>query len=40
MGEEVLDHSGLDYYDPSMTASAAPAPKPAAKKGKKVAAGR
>ena len=40
MGEEVLDHSGLDYYDPSKTASAAPAPKPAAKKGKKVAAGR
>jgi myo-inositol-1-phosphate synthase len=40
MGEEVLDHSGLDYYDPSMTASAAPAPKPAAKKGKKTLAGR
>ena len=35
MGEEVLDHSGLDYYDPSKTASAAPAPRPAAKKGKK-----
>ena len=32
MGEEVLDHSGLDYYDPAKTASAAPAPKPAAKK--------
>jgi len=28
-GEEVLDHSGLDYYDPTKTASAAPAPKPA-----------
>jgi myo-inositol-1-phosphate synthase len=40
MGEEVLDHSGLDYYDPSMTASAAPAPKPAPKKGKKALAGR
>jgi myo-inositol-1-phosphate synthase len=32
MGEEVLDHSGLDYYDPAKTASSAPAPKPAAKK--------
>ncbi|OGS36425.1 MAG: inositol-3-phosphate synthase [Elusimicrobia bacterium RIFOXYD12_FULL_66_9] len=32
MGEEVLDHSGLDYYDPAKTASAAPAPKPASKK--------
>jgi myo-inositol-1-phosphate synthase len=40
MGEEVLDHSGLDYYDPAMTASAAPAPKPAPKKGKKALAGR
>jgi len=40
MGEEVLDHSGLDYYDPSKTASAAPAPKPVAKKGKKALAGR
>ncbi len=40
MGEEVLDHSGLDYYDPEMTASSAPAPKPAAKKGKKAVAGR
>ena len=40
MGEEVLDHSGLDYYDASKTASAAPAPKPATKKSKKVAAGR
>ncbi|MDX6770438.1 MAG: inositol-3-phosphate synthase [Elusimicrobiota bacterium] len=40
MGEEVLDHSGLDYYDPAMTASAAPAPKPVAKKGKKALAGR
>jgi len=38
MGEEVLDHSGLDYYDPSKTASAAPAPKPVAKKGKKALA--
>ena len=40
MGEEVLDHSGLDYYDPSKTASAAPAPKPAPKKAKKALAGR
>ena len=33
MGEEVLDHSGLDYYDPARgAASPAPAPKPAAKK--------
>jgi len=40
MGEEVLDHSGLDYYDPSKTASAAPAPKPAPKKGKLAKAGR
>ncbi len=33
MGEEVLDHSGLDYYDAEKgSASAAPAPKPAAKK--------
>jgi myo-inositol-1-phosphate synthase len=30
MGEEVLDHSGLDYYDAERgTAAAAPAPKPA-----------
>ncbi|MFH1618570.1 MAG: inositol-3-phosphate synthase [bacterium] len=29
MGEEVLDHSGLDYYDPTMvTPVPAPAPKP------------
>jgi myo-inositol-1-phosphate synthase len=40
MGEEVLDHSGLDYYDPSKTASAAPAPKPALKKAKLIKAGR
>ena len=40
MNEEVLDHSGLDYYDPEMTASAAPAPKPVAKKSKKSLAGR
>ncbi|MDP3542098.1 MAG: inositol-3-phosphate synthase [Elusimicrobiota bacterium] len=40
MGEEVLDHSGLDYYDPTKTASAAPAPKPAPKKAKKALAGR
>ena len=33
MGEEVLDHSGLDYYDAEKgAASAAPAPRPAAKK--------
>ena len=33
MGEEVLDHSGLDYYDAEKgAASSAPAPKPAAKK--------
>ncbi|OGR90797.1 MAG: inositol-3-phosphate synthase [Elusimicrobia bacterium RBG_16_66_12] len=33
MGEEVLDHSGLDYYDPAKgAASPAAAPKPAAKK--------
>jgi len=33
MGEEVLDHSGLDYYDPERGAAApAPAPKPAARK--------
>ncbi|HAZ09342.1 MAG TPA: inositol-3-phosphate synthase [Elusimicrobia bacterium] len=33
MGEEVLDHSGLDYYDPTRgAASPAPVPKPAAKK--------
>jgi myo-inositol-1-phosphate synthase len=33
MGEEVLDHSGLDYYDAEKGAvSSAPAPKPAAKK--------
>jgi myo-inositol-1-phosphate synthase len=33
MGEEVLDHSGLDYYDAEKGAVApAPAPKPAAKK--------
>ncbi len=38
MGEEVLDHSGLDYYDPSKTASAAPAPKPAPKKARKALA--
>jgi myo-inositol-1-phosphate synthase len=30
MGEEVLDHSGLDYYDPERgTAAQAPPPKPA-----------
>jgi len=29
MGEEVIDHSGLDYYDPTMTTPVpAPAPKP------------
>jgi myo-inositol-1-phosphate synthase len=33
MGEEVLDHSGLDYYDAEKgAASSAPAPKPAPKK--------
>ena len=33
MGEEVLDHSGLDYYDADKGAvSSAPAPKPAPKK--------
>ena len=33
MGEEVLDHSGLDYYDAEKgTATPAPAPKAAAKK--------
>lgn len=33
MGEEVLDHSGLDYYDAEKgSASSAPAPKPAPKK--------
>jgi myo-inositol-1-phosphate synthase len=33
MGEEVLDHSGLDYYDAEKgAASSAPAPKPVAKK--------
>jgi myo-inositol-1-phosphate synthase len=33
MGEEVLDHSGLDYYDAEKGAvSSAPAPKPAPKK--------
>jgi myo-inositol-1-phosphate synthase len=33
MGEEVLDHSGLDYYDAEKgAASSAPAPKPAVKK--------
>jgi hypothetical protein len=33
MGEDVLDHSGLDYYDAEKgAASSAPAPKPAAKK--------
>ncbi|MDE2142332.1 MAG: inositol-3-phosphate synthase [Elusimicrobia bacterium] len=33
MGEEVLDHSGLDYYDADKgTAAPAPAPKPSAKK--------
>jgi myo-inositol-1-phosphate synthase len=37
MGEEVLDHSGLDYYDAEMgTPAPAPAPKPA--KGKKTLA--
>ncbi|MBI3288646.1 MAG: inositol-3-phosphate synthase, partial [Elusimicrobia bacterium] len=40
MGEEVLDHSGLDYYDPSMTSASAPAPKPAPKRAKKSLAGR
>ena len=40
MGEEVLDHSGLDYYDPSKTSAAAPAPKPAPRKAKKALAGR
>jgi len=40
MGEEVLDHSGLDYYDTEMgTPSPAPAPKPNAKKAKKQLAG-
>ena len=38
MGEEVLDHSGLDYYDPSKVASSSPPPKAAAKKGKKALA--
>ena len=29
MGEEVIDHSGLDYYDPVRGATAsAPAPRP------------
>jgi myo-inositol-1-phosphate synthase len=32
MGEEVLDHSGLDYYDADKGAVAAPAPKPTAKR--------
>jgi myo-inositol-1-phosphate synthase len=33
MGEEVLDHSGLDYYDAEKgAASPAPAPKPSSKK--------
>ena len=33
MGEEVLDHSGLDYYDAEKgAASSAPAPRPATKK--------
>src|ERR1700757_3871269 len=36
MGEEVLDHSGLDYYDAERgTPNQAAAPKPAAKKTKK-----
>ncbi len=39
MGEEVLDHSGLDYYDPERGAAvAAPAPKPHTRKKKAVAA--
>jgi myo-inositol-1-phosphate synthase len=38
MGEEVLDHSGLDYYDPEMgTPQPAPAPRPKASKKKPVA---
>jgi len=40
MGEEVLDHSGLDYYDPTKVASSAPPPKAAPKKAKKALAGR
>jgi len=41
MGEEVLDHSGLDYYDPDRgAASPAGAPKPAAKKRALTKAGR
>src|SRR5208337_276667 len=41
MGEEVLDHSGLDYYDPDRgTAARAGAPKPAAKKRALTKAGR
>ncbi|MDE2039061.1 MAG: inositol-3-phosphate synthase [Elusimicrobia bacterium] len=39
MGEEVLDHSGLDYYDPERgTPTPAPAPRPKAAKGKKTLA--
>jgi myo-inositol-1-phosphate synthase len=40
MGEEVLDHSGLDYYDPTKVASSAPPPKAAPKKPKKALATR
>ena len=40
MGEEVLDHSGLDYYDAEMgTPAPAPAPRAKASKSKKVLAG-
>src|SRR5581483_2377980 len=36
MGQEVLDHSGLDYYDPARgTPTAAAAPKPAKSRVKK-----
>ncbi|MBI3297454.1 MAG: inositol-3-phosphate synthase [Elusimicrobia bacterium] len=39
MGEEVIDHSGLDYYEPEMGTSApAPAPKPYLKEKKKLSA--
>ncbi len=34
MGEEVLDHAGLDYYDRSKTAMPSSAPKPAPKNSK------
>jgi myo-inositol-1-phosphate synthase len=40
MGEEVLDHSGLDYYDAELgTPKAAPAPRAKSSKSKKVLAG-